>query len=181
MGSAGKGLATNGPGGRGAIKVGTHRPTDTWAVVEGDGYFDSFASAFTTGDMLWVKASEGNRLYKLTVTTGDVALIAIFTEGAAGTVTSASNMPWTGVYDLTSTAAQTLSLADPAVGSIVTLAKSGDSTEAINVTIAVTTTILTSLGNRTLLFDLVGDTAQLICTAALEVAVIVGSQAPTES
>ena len=176
-----QGLDPNGSGSRGGIKVGTYKTTDTWAVVEGDGYFDSFASTFTTGDMLWVKASEGNRLYKLTVTAGDVAITAIFTEGAAGTVTSASNMPFTGVYDLASTGAQELTLADPVVGSIVTLAKPTTSTAAIAVTVSASTAIHLLGGNRVLTFDVEKDTALLICVAALEIAVIVGATAPAES
>ena len=181
MGFSVQGLDPNGSGSRGGIKVGTYKTTDTWAVVEGNGYFDSFASAFTTGDMLWVKASEGNRLYKLTVTAGDVALTAIFTEGAAGTVTSASNMPFTGVYSLEDTGDQTLSLGDPVVGSSVLLAKPTTSTGAVAVTISASTGIHLLGGNRVLTFNAEKDTALLICVAALEIAVIVGAVAPGES
>ena len=176
-----QGLDPNGSGSRGGVKIGTYLTADTFAVVETDGYFDSVSSVFTTGDSPWVQASEGTRLCQITSTTDDIALTPIFTDVTTGVVTTSSDLPFFGSYDLISTGAQTLQMADPVVGSSVLPAKSANSTPAIDVTISSSTRITTVLGNRALKFDVKGDTALLVCVAALKVAVIVGSQAPGES
>lgn len=68
-----------GAGTKGNIKIGTYKTTaDTLATVEVDGYFDdkNVSTTMVTGDLLVVNASDGIRVYELTVTlsTDDVAL-----------------------------------------------------------------------------------------------------------
>lgn len=50
---------------------------DALATIEADGYFDTVAGKFNTGDFLAVAASDGHALYEVTKTTGDIALTKI--------------------------------------------------------------------------------------------------------
>ena len=79
---AGTDFDPQGAGTKGNIKIGTYVTTaDTLATVETDGYFDDqlVATAMSTGDLLVVNASDGIRIYELTVTlsTTDVALKSV--------------------------------------------------------------------------------------------------------
>lgn len=61
------------------MKIDTYGPTaDSLATVETDGYFDSIAGLFRTGDVLWVRSTHatlgGLRAYFVTKTATDVAL-----------------------------------------------------------------------------------------------------------
>lgn len=74
-----------GAGTKGNIKIGTYVTTaDTMATVETDGYFDdkNVSTTMVTGDLLVVNASDGIRIYELTVTlsTDDVALKAVMDD-----------------------------------------------------------------------------------------------------
>ena len=78
---AASGLDPTGSGSKGGIKHGTYKTADTFATVETDGYFDTYSTAFTTGDLMTVFSSAatdgGHRVYKVTSTSGDIALARI--------------------------------------------------------------------------------------------------------
>ena len=71
-------LDPTGSGSKGSGKIATYNSADALATIETDGYFDSYATAFTTGDTMIVYSSAatggGGKIYTLTITTGDVAL-----------------------------------------------------------------------------------------------------------
>ncbi len=74
-----------GAGTKGNIKIGTYLTTaDTLATVETDGYFDDkdVSTTMVTGDLLVVNASDGIRIFELTVTlsTDDVALKGVMDD-----------------------------------------------------------------------------------------------------
>lgn len=79
---------------------------DALATIEADGYFDTVAGKFNTGDFLAVAASDGHALYEVTKTTGDIALtkIASTALGAlsalAGTLTGSATGTMADISDL---------------------------------------------------------------------------------
>ena len=72
-----------GNGTKGNIKIGTFiTTTDTLATVETDGYFDSsfVTTTMNTNDLLVVNASDGIRIYELTVVGTDTALKGVMDD-----------------------------------------------------------------------------------------------------
>lgn len=72
-------------GGKGPKLAGYDAGSDTPATVEADGYFDDMATELQTGDLIFVDYTEPSitttKVYRCTVTTGDVALSAGSTLG----------------------------------------------------------------------------------------------------
>ncbi|MDD9905661.1 MAG: hypothetical protein OXT06_18995 [Rhodospirillaceae bacterium] len=80
---AGTDFDPQGAGTKGNTKIGTYVTTsDTMATVETDGYFDNSLvyTTMNTGDLLVVNASDGIRIYELTVSGTDVALKGVMDD-----------------------------------------------------------------------------------------------------
>ena len=77
------GLDPNGSGSKGIGVLGAYQSTaDNLSTIVADGYFDSHATVFKDGQLLWVFGSTGGNLYDITVSgTTDVSLNLRVTTG----------------------------------------------------------------------------------------------------
>lgn len=132
---------------------------DTVATILGDGYFDTHAQAFVTGDVIIVAGSDRTIAAKVTAASGDVALSAIDLGGFyTGSTTKAGGtlpVPITNAaVTMTTGGAEALTLADGVPGQelMVTLGTDGGDG---------TLTPSTATGWATIVFADAGDTAYL--------------------
>ncbi len=74
----------------------THKTTDAIATVEAAGYFNDAVDDFTSDDVIFIAMSDGNKMYRVTVTATVVTLNSIgtlttTTDSTTGTGTTTLN------------------------------------------------------------------------------------------
>lgn len=80
-------------GSKGNVHMASYGPsTDTLATILADGYFDTVATAFRNKSLIYVQASDGEGLYEVTVSGGDVALGPVAASALVQTLDSAGEV-----------------------------------------------------------------------------------------
>jgi hypothetical protein len=156
-----------------------YETADALRAVEADGYFDAFDEQLRSGDLIWVRASDGSRLYEATVAADDVSLAA-YSHGSAKVTTASTtaNIANHGLTQLAATSTQTKAyvLDDPVAGIEKRLVATGGSTNQ-TVTVQSTATTLLSTGGNTIGFTMPSQAVTLVgrSTSAWALAAIVES------
>jgi hypothetical protein len=76
-----QGLDPTGAGRKGSPKFPTYvSATDALATILADAYFDTYASVLQTGDVIYIKGSDGECRAQVTSASGDVSLAVISTD-----------------------------------------------------------------------------------------------------
>lgn len=141
-----------------------YETADALRTVEADGYFDAFDEQVRSGDLIWVRASDGSRLYEATVATDDVNLAAYSHGGAKVTTASTTaNISSHGLTQLAATSTQSKSyvLDDPVAGIEKRLAATGGSTNQ-TVTAQSTATTFLSTGGTSIAFTMPSQSVTLV-------------------
>jgi hypothetical protein len=84
----------------------THKTTDAIAVVEAAGYFNDAVDDFTSDDIIFIAMSDGNKMYRVTVTATVVTLNSIAT--LTTTTDSTTGTGTTTLNDVTASFSQTI-------------------------------------------------------------------------
>lgn len=132
-----------GSGSKGILKSGFYKTsTDSLATVLASGYFNTFASTIKTGDLIYISASNGDVLAKMTSSAGVVTSQVVQSFGGLSTSTStASTLSPVGTSRITIAGAKTVALGPPFNGAVKRIVKDTTSTGILTVNVGAGVTL----------------------------------------